>query len=414
MKRCQTLYSLKPHLYICLPILNEWENLPNLIQCLKKQSYSNFSLIACVNQPNDWWDSSDNNSICLDNEKSIAYLSSLNNIDITIIDRASRGKGWIGKKKGVGWARKVAMDFAAESGQNEDLIVSIDADTYYPSEYFQSLLRIFNQNPDITAHSNPYYHPLTGEKAEDMAILRYELYMRVYAIQMLLIDNPYAFSAIGSGMATSVFQYKRMGGISPKQSGEDFYFIQKMCKSGRISNDSSIKIFPQARFSNRVNFGTGPAMIKGNAGDWSSYPFYSQKNYLQVKETYDNFSELFHKDINTPMTAFLKKQLDKENIWEPLRKNFKKKHLFVKACTELVDGLRILQFLKDAHSKNDSSDESDFMLSMEYFASHDSVLNEFLQKENFSESLLSFKNMKVFRDILTNIEYKLRKTKAIH
>ena len=58
------------------------------------------------------------------------------------------------------------------------------------------------------------------------------------------------------------------------------------------------------------------------------------------------FSTLYEQDIETPMSAFLRRQLRRDDIWGPLRKNFKRRELFVHACTELVDGLRILQYLR--------------------------------------------------------------------
>jgi len=405
---------LTSHLYICLPILNESENILELINCLQAQSYSKFTLIACVNQPENWWDDTNKNAICEDNKECLNLLSTPQNFEIIIIDKSSKGNGFLGKKTGVGWARKLTMDRAAQLGKDNDLIISIDADTHYPANYFQSLIQIFNVNHQITAHSNPYYHPLTNNDEQNHAILRYELYMRTYAIHMLLIDNPFAFSAIGSGMATSVYQYKRLGGLSPKQSGEDFYFIQKMAKSGKLSNYNSIKIFPQARFSDRVNFGTGPAMIKGRMGDWDSYPFYPPELFHRVKNTFNSFGDLFIKDIETPMSAFLRKQLKRESIWLPLRNNFKKKELFEKACMELVDGLRILQFLKETHAVSRRNDEDEFLESLNYFAKHIPSLYTFLNEIGFSGSPLSVDNMSTFRDILTNIEYELRNMKAMH
>jgi len=403
---------LEPHLYICLPVLNESDNLPGLISCLKKQSYSNFSIIVCVNQPNDWWDDVDKVHICRDNAKSMAFLSGIESPNIIVIDKSTRGQAWEGKQRGVGWARKLSMDAASQKGADTDMIITIDADTFYPPDYFQSVVDVFNSHPHILAHSNPYYHPLIGKDEEDMAILRYELYMRLYAINMLLIDNPYAFSAIGSGMACNIKQYKRLGGMTPKHSGEDFYFIQKMCKSGPISNYNAIKIYPQARFSDRVNFGTGPAMIKGDSGDWSSYPFYRKVLFQEVAETFEAFHVLFEKEVMTPMTDFLKKQLKREDIWGPLRKNFKQKHLFVNACVQLVDGLRILQYLKESHAKITEGEESDFMDSMSDVIDYFSEMPLGFTKEDIQEQPLSFRKMKLFRDALTQIEYKLRARKA--
>ncbi len=402
---------MNTHLFICLPILNESDNLPKLINCLISQSYADFSLIACVNQPNDWWNDQTKISQCIDNAASLDLLSQIKDIDTTIIDKSTKGEGWIAKKRGVGWARKLTMDLAAKKGKATDIIITIDADTHYPSGYFHSIVDVFNSQPNILAHSNPYYHPLSGKKKEDEAMLRYEIYMRIYALNMLLIDNPYAFSAIGSGMACTVKEYIRLDGMSPKQSGEDFYFIQKMRKSGHISNYNHIKVYPQARFSDRVNFGTGPAMIKGEAGDWSSYPFYTPELFAKVAETYKSFDLLFEKDMETPMSSFLKKQLKRENIWGPLRKNFKKKDLFINACVQLVDGLRILQFLKDSHSQISQGDEADFITNMRYLMRH-TAMKDMISEGDLKGELLSFGKMKMFRDVLVELEYKYRKANA--
>jgi hypothetical protein len=190
--------------------------------------------------------------------------------------------------------------------------------------------------------------------------------------------------------------------------------MQKMAKSGPLSNYNSVKVYPQSRFSDRVNFGTGPAMIKGDSGDWTSYPFYTPQFFLQIEKTYNCFPKLFEKDMDTPMTAFLKQQLKRDDIWTPLRKNFKKKELFIKACTELVDGLRILQFLKDSNSKMNQSDEEAFVQSIQYFALQFTDLKVVMENDDFIKTPLSFDNMKMMRDVLVKIEYDFRKMKAIH
>lgn len=395
-------------IHICLPVLNEYENLPNLLASFQNQSYSNFKLYICVNQPNDWWDQGDKVAQCLDNERSLQYIHSLTNIDLHIIDKSTKGHGWTGKKRGVGWARKLVMDMASEQGNTNDILLSVDADTEYPPPYFQSLIDIFEKEDQFTAHSNPYYHRLSGKMAEDLAILRYEIYMRVYAINMILIDNPYAFSAVGSAMATSIRQYKKMGGISPKSSGEDFYFLQYMRKNGPLNQYNSVKVYPQARFSDRVNFGTGPAMIKGDSGDWSSYPFYPPLLFSLVKETFDGFEMLFEQDHELPMTSFLKNQLKKDHPWEALRKNHKSVDRFVRACSELVDGLRILQFLKESHAKYSAGDLEDLKQSLLLFAQQDEEFHDFIHSFGSLEDSLEMEKMKVLRDELTKLEYKYR------
>jgi len=103
---------------------------------------------------------------------------------------------------------------------------------------------------------------------------------------------------------------------------------------------------PSPRLSDRVVFGTGPALIKGNSGDWNSYPIYHHSLFEEVEQTFELFPTLFERDIPTPMDDFLREQFKTENIWQPLRNNFKDRKNFVRACISKVDGLRILQYLR--------------------------------------------------------------------
>lgn len=402
----------QPKIFLCLPLLNESENIPVLLNGFKNQTYKKFELIACVNQPDDWWDKEDKVGICVDNQKSIEIISKIWPFPITLIDKSSKGNGWQGKQKGVGWARKLAMDKASLLGEENDLILSIDADSGYPPEYLESVLKIFMKKPDIVGLSNPYYHRLTKDMSANMAILRYEIYMRNYAINMLLIDNPYQFSALGSALATIISIYNRVGGMTPKAAGEDFYFLQKLRKFGTIENWNSCTVFPAARFSDRVNFGTGPAMIKGNSGDWSSYPIYHFKLFEKVKTTYDLFSQLHNKEVDTPMTAFLQTQLKKDEIWNSLRSNYKSNKQFVKACTVLVDGLRILQFLK-SESDQDENVQSIYLAdNLMYFSTFKSEYSNELKTIAKSSNLNEYASLKIIRETLSNFEYSLRKLKS--
>ena len=338
--------SIAPKVYATLPVLNESAHILTLLDDVYKQLYTNWTLIVCVNQPDEWWDLPEKVQLCEDNAKTLNLLRQQADERIVIIDRSSAGLGWKGKRHGVGWARKTAMDLAADLADDTDLILSLDADTHYLPEYFSSVVAQLSKFPAAAGLSAPYYHPLNGDEAADRSILRYEIYMRNYAIHMLNIRNPYCFSAIGSGMACTSANYKKMGGLTPKMSGEDFYFIQKLRKSGNIIIQNEVVIQPAARFSDRVYFGTGPAMIRGRGGDWDSYPVYSSESFAKVKETFSAFPDLYEKDIPVPMDEFLNQLSDGSSFWESLRRNASTREVFVKACMQRLDGLRVLQFLK--------------------------------------------------------------------
>lgn len=340
------------HLSIAVPLMDEFDNLDNLLGCLRNQRYNNFTTYFCVNQPESWH-VSDNRwqrQVVENNRQTIERLSNTTDLDIVVIDRSSKGFGWAEKRKGVGWARKVLMErITAERGDDE-VVVSLDADTQFDCNHLASVVCVFEHNPTLSAISVPYYHPLAGDEAVDRRLLRYECYMRHYMINMLEIGSPYAFTALGSAMAFTVVAYKKAGGITPLQGGEDFYLMQKFVKTGSVmvggEDVEHLIVRPQGRLSRRVPFGTGPAVAMNLEEQHRKYPFYAKEAFIKVKATYDWFPNLFDTDVETPMTAFLKEQLKTTDPWGPLRKNFKKRDLFVRACKEKVDGLRILQFLR--------------------------------------------------------------------
>ncbi|MBO4600445.1 MAG: hypothetical protein J5641_06870 [Bacteroidales bacterium] len=335
------------HISVAVPLLAERDNLPLLLQRLRRQTYRHFTLYCCVNNEEQGFGYSEN-------QECLTILSQVRDLPLVVIDRSSVGLGWMGKKKGVGWARKLLFDQILQEHDDNELVVSIDADIDFDDDYLEALLATLNTHPDCSAFSIPYYHPLNHRDNLDRPLLRYECYMRHYLINLLRIGSPYAFTALGSAIVFPLWAYRRVGGITPLQGGEDFYLLQKFAKTGRLIRQfvepyrsRPMVVRPQGRVSSRVPFGTGPAIAKGIDGMEQSYPFYSLKGFDAVKATYDLFPALYDGDLETPMSPFLRQQLATDDLWGPLRANYKSRELFVRACSERVDGLRILQFLKN-------------------------------------------------------------------
>ena len=332
------------HISVAIPLLAEKQNLLPLLSRFRCQTFSNFTLYLCVNNVEKGYGYEEN-------QESLHLLRSISDLPLSIIDRSSHGLGWTGKRKGVGWARKLLFDRISNEHDGNELIISLDADTDFDNNYLEAVLHTMNTFPSANAFAVPYYHPLSGIETLDRPMLRYECYMRHYLINLLLINNPYAFSALGSAIAFPLWAYRRVGGITPLQGGEDFYLLQKFAKTGTIrqlfSPYSSITVRPQGRASSRVPFGTGPAIASGLDEMDLRYPFYLPEAFQAVHDTYNAFPALFHHDIETPMSSFLRQQLGTSDLWSPLRRNFHSPDLFIHACTERVDGLRILQFLKN-------------------------------------------------------------------
>ena len=335
------------HTSVAIPLLAERDNLPLMLERLRRQTFRQFTLYCCVNNLEGGYGYEENQA-CL------ALLREVHDLSLVVIDRSSQGCGWTGKRRGVGWARKLLFEQIMKEHNDDELVVSLDADTDFDDNYLQAVVDTMNAYSDHNAFSVPYYHPLSHDEALDRPMLRYECYMRHYLLGLLRIDNPYAFSALGSAMVFPLWAYRRVGGITPLQGGEDFYLLQKFAKTGRLVRQfvdpyrtQGMVVCPQGRISTRVPFGTGPAIAKGIAGMEDSYPFYSDEGFAAVKATYDLFPKLYDCDIDTPMTSFLRQQLSTDDLWSSLRANFKSRELFVRACAERVDGLRILQYLKN-------------------------------------------------------------------
>jgi len=397
--------------YAAIPMMDEYSDAARLIDDLNAQKGVEWCAVICVNQPDAWWNQPSKSDICISNKATIELLNRIHQTNITIIDKCSRGNGWDDKNYGVGWARRLAMDAVSAAGSNSDILVSMDADTRYPPDFFKSLTDAFERHSQAEALAAPYYHPITGDEETDRCMLRYEIYMRHYALNMLTINNPYAYTAIGSGMACRIGAYRKLGGISPKLSGEDFYFMMKLRKFSKVIVDSDIIIEPASRFSDRVFFGTGPAMIKGRAGNWDSYPLYHPEAFGKIAETYEGFEKIYHANAPDalPMENYLKKLFKTDDLWTPLRQNSTTPKQFAKACMQKANALRILQYLKETnHEFSDSNEERLIKFIEPLGTGNKDMINAFTSFENASVEQLNR-----IRNFMAETEWNLLKTKQL-
>jgi glycosyltransferase involved in cell wall biosynthesis len=341
-------------LRVAIPAMDEEETLPVTLEALVSQkNYPPFEVYVCVNQPDSYWSNPEKLLICQRNQRTLAFLRNYDFLTVHVIDRSSRGCGWTEKKKGVGFARKVLFEQILEDSEADDIIVSLDADTYVKPDYLRTISDNFAHHPSLNAIAVPYYHPLnTVDEVQGRAMLRYELYMRNYAINLLKINSPYGFTALGSAIAMRARALRKIGNITPLQSGEDFYLVQKFCKMGGLSLFNTECVYPAGRYSDRVPFGTGPAMRRGAEGIWDSYPIYSYRCFEPIQDAYNSLQALYENRISVTdneFLSFLQKDGDKMDIWTDIRRNVADFDHFVKAFHQKADGLRILQFVRAKH-----------------------------------------------------------------
>ena len=399
-----------PTLRIAIPAMDELDYLPVTLDALSKQDTRlPFEVYVCVNQPDEYWNHPERQTVCKNNQKLLEFLHGYKSLTLHILDFASPGLGWKGKKTGVGFARKVLFERILSECDPKDIIISLDADTTFGTYYLQSVADRFERNPEMTAMSVPYYHPLNGgDEIRDKALLRYEIYMRNYAVNLLKISSPYGFTALGSAIAMRACSLKKIGNITPYQSGEDFYLVQKFCKMGGLSLFNTECVYPAGRYSDRVPFGTGPAMKLGAEGIWDSYPIYHFSFFTSIQEAYGKLRELYENKISVmenDFLRFLQKENQKPDIWQDIRENVSDFQHFVKAFHQKADGLRILQFVR-AKQQQQPDLERNALYDNFHFWMPEKCPNWLMPSQHWHQYTLE--QLNTLRDLLFNEEAQMR------
>ncbi|HPT53144.1 MAG TPA: hypothetical protein PK740_07665, partial [Bacteroidales bacterium] len=159
--------------HIAIPAINELVTLPQTLSAIAQQSIlPQIRVYICVNQPEEWWQLPEKRQICENNLQLLNQLRLITVFSLTIIDRSSCGCGWQGKQCGVGWARKVLFDSILSIAAPDDIVVSMDADTVFGTDYMESILHNLQRHKTWQAISIPYYHRLTSDDSANRAILR--------------------------------------------------------------------------------------------------------------------------------------------------------------------------------------------------------------------------------------------------
>lgn len=396
--------GIKTDIRVCIPALDEAEWLPKTLHSLALQTNTQFQVYICVNQPDAWWNMPEKAEICDNNAKTLDWIAANSHtfpFSVEVIDRSSPGKGWKKGEGGAGAARKALMDYALRNSGDDVILISADADTTFDTEYVESVANLFHANPAAIALAAPYYHPLSGDDAADRAMLRYELFMRFYLMNLIRIRSPFAFTAIGSALAITGKGYKSTGGMPQKPVGEDFYLLQKAAKRSKVLTALPCSVYPAARLSQRVGYGTGPAILEGMAGVSERYRFIHPKHFDTLRDLYDLFPELYQKNLHTSADLFLQSVFG-ELPWNTLRRNAASERTFVKACHQKIDGLRIWQWMRREAAADDPEDA--LRANVQVF-----LEGSELPKDCFEESPAGTKMLSGLRDLVWRKELEMRR-----
>jgi hypothetical protein len=217
---------------------------------------------------------------------------------LSVVDASSAGLEIPARAGGVGMARKIGMDtvlrLPAPKGDGPRLILNLDADTLVAADYLEAVRGAFASRR-VHAGVVAYKHQPSDDPAEHEAIILYEIYLRSWVAGLAYARSPYAFHSIGSTMAASVEGYLAVRGMNRRAAGEDFYFLNKLAKTGPIKQIRETVVYPSARVSARVPFGTGAAVSRLASTENSPQIFYDARVFSVVKQWLALVAESAHK-----------------------------------------------------------------------------------------------------------------------
>ena len=177
---------------------------------------------------------------------------------VLLVDRFSSQP--LPPKEAVGLARKIGNDIAAELIRvklvHNPVLFNTDADTQLPDNYFTAITASSQPN---SACIYPFKHHC-DDTPLGQATQLYELRLQHYVDGLKRAGSPFAFHTIGSTLAIDVNAYAMVRGFPKRAAGEDFYLLNKLAKVAPVVCLDRPTLVIDARTSDRVPFGTGPAV----------------------------------------------------------------------------------------------------------------------------------------------------------
>ena len=276
---------------------------------------------------------------------------------LACIDASSLGQEIPVRDGGVGAARKIGMDAALRTidarAANGGVICCLDADTLVEENYLASVWTHFGRTGDPAAVS-AYAHQRPDDPGLLVAICCYEIFLRAYVIGLSHAGSPYAFHSIGSTMACTSDGYTAVRGMNRRQAAEDFHFLDKLAKIGKVGVISDTTVFPSPRPSNRVPFGTGQRMIRFLSCRTDEYRLYDPRIFDILKKWLASMEADPDRDpetilagagrIHPELEAYLRVSRFAED-WRVIRKNSGDQVQLRRQFKVWFDGLKTLRLV---------------------------------------------------------------------
>ena len=267
------------------------------------------------------------------------------------------------KHAGAGMARKIGMDEVIRRfnalNRPDGVIISTDSDCLFSTNYLQQIELAFSRKSCFAATLN-FKHRVDemADPKQRLGIQLYEDYLHYYKKALDFAGFPDAIYTIGSAFAVRAEAYVKQGGMNRRQAGEDFYFLNKLTKLGRITEINDAFVYPSARVSDRVPFGTGAAMTKWMNEDGDLTVTYNFAAFRDLKVLFDQVDSLFRNNADDGFMASLPasvqeyiQTLDFSRKLGEINQNSSSLPAFRKRFFQFFDGFLILRFLNLAHQR---------------------------------------------------------------
>jgi hypothetical protein len=267
------------------------------------------------------------------------------------------------KWAGVGLARKTAMDEALSRFNRLDrpdgIIISLDADTLVERNYFRAIRDHFLLHPGDVGATIRFSHQTEEFPARQQQGIRiYEQYLFYFREALRFTGYPHAIYTVGSAFAVTARAYMKRGGMTRRKAGEDFYFLQTLTQLGKVGEITATCVYPSARVSQRVPFGTGPFMKKWMEKTDNEFLTYNFQAFRDLKLLFGHRSRLFRTETGEPETLVnalpepVRAYLQQENLMTEigeLARNCRQAETFNERFFQIFNAFRILKFLNFAH-----------------------------------------------------------------
>ena len=167
-----------------------------------------------------------------------------------------------------------------------------------------------------------------------------------------------------NSMAVRADAYARQGGMNRRQAGEDFYFMQKLVDGEQVENITEATVFPAARLSHRVPFGTGKALNDAMERTMG-VGFYSPRTFADLKGFFDQLPICFEScpkpfldRLSEPLQEFMHVQ-DADSQLQEVRTNVATLAAFERRAKRWLNGFRAMKYARHAAEQHYPYEEPD-------------------------------------------------------